>query len=82
MFICAQNDTYVFAMKPKLILCLAFVLIGGLIACRADSNTPTDVTNILRNLLTNKTLVLSTRSKFIIETSPIQARQDGRILPM
>jgi hypothetical protein len=55
-------------MKPKLILCLALVLSGGLISCHADMDAPTDVTNILRNILTTKTLTLSSRPKFIIQT--------------
>ncbi|HUZ06576.1 MAG TPA: hypothetical protein VMV89_03730 [Candidatus Paceibacterota bacterium] len=59
-------------MKPKLHLCLALVLSGGLINCPADTDTSADATNILRNLFTNKTLVLSSRQKFIIQTSQNQ----------
>jgi hypothetical protein len=57
-------------MNSKLlVLCLALVLSSGLITCPAAPDTSVEATNILRNLLTTKTLLLSSRPKFIIQTS-------------
>jgi hypothetical protein len=56
-------------MRLKSRICLALVLSGGLIGCSAVPDTSTGVTNILRSLLTDKTLVLSSRPTFIIQTS-------------
>src|SRR5690348_10484331 len=56
-------------MNPKLLLSLALILSGGLTTSSAVPDPSTDVTNILRSLLIDKTLVLSSRPKFIIQTS-------------
>lgn len=56
-------------MNFKLLLCLALVLSDGLIGCSAVPDPSTDVTNVLRSLLTDKNLVLSSRPKFIIQTT-------------
>jgi hypothetical protein len=58
--------------NSKLLLCLAFILSGGLFDCLGVPDIYTDATNILRGLLTDKTLVLSSRPKFVIQTSQNQ----------
>src|SRR5215831_12856440 len=56
-------------MNAKLLLYFALVLSSGLITCPAAPDTSVEATNILGNLLTDKTLLLSSRPKFIIQTS-------------
>ena len=56
-------------MNSKLLLSLALALGGGLITFAATPDTSVEATNILGNLLTTKTLLLSSRPKFIIQTS-------------
>lgn len=63
-------------MKPKWFFCLALILSGGLIVCSAAPEASANVTNILKGLLTDKTLVLSSRPEFIIQTGNSAAIRD------